>query len=216
MDDRTLPPIYSAVSQNEGKSLTTPWCSPLPAWLDTSMPMATRQRLLNDAMRPAHPQTRANILGLLSSRYPVSNTMDAATLELRAAALSDDLNDLPESVLREACREAARTCRFMPLAAEIMAFAKPMMDKLRDDAKHLDAVQPKPVASPAPKPEYVDPASIADALKFMHAKFAEADEREGRTNRTVDYSAGPLVPAMPALPDASDELRALAARRRSA
>ena len=214
MDDRTLPPIYSAVSPPEGKSLTTPWCSPLPAWLDTSMPMATRQRLIHDAMLPAHPQTRANILGLLSSRYPVSNTIDAATLELRAAALSDDLDDLPEAVLREACREAARTCRFMPLAAEIMTFAKPMMDKLRDDAKHLDAVQPKPITTPTPKPEYVDPATIGDALKFMHAKFAEADAKEGNASRKVDYTQGDVQPAMPALPDASDELRALVAARR--
>lgn len=213
MEDRTLPPIYSAASPNETKSLTTPWSSPLPAWLDISTPMATRRKALADAMRPAHPQVRANILGLLSSRYPVSNTIDAPTLELRAAALCDDLNDLPESVLREACRNAARSCRFMPLAAEIMEFAKPLMDKLRDDARHLDAVQSKPVSPPAPKPEYVDPASIGDALKFMHAKFAEADAKEGVDTRKVDYTQGPLVPNMPSYADASDELRAFVSRR---
>lgn len=201
-------------SPNATKSLTTQWCSPLPAWLDTSTPMATRRQALADAMRPAHPQVRANILGLLSSRYPVSNTTDAATLELRAAALCDDLDDLPEAVLRDACREAARSCRFMPLAAEIVAFAKPAMDKLNDDRKHLDALQSKPAAR-APTPEYVDPATIGDALKFMHAKFAEADAKEGNASRKVDYTQGPLVPNMPAHADASDELRAFAARRRA-
>ena len=158
---------------------------------------------------------RANILGLLSSRYPVSNTTDAATLELRAAALCDDLDDLPEAVLRDACREAARSCRFMPLAAEIVAFAKPAMDKLRDDHKHLMDITKPDVwrEPPAPKPEYVDPATIGDALKFMHAKFAEADAKEGNATRKVDYTQGPLVPNMPAHADASDELRAFAARR---
>lgn len=202
-------------SPNATKSLTTQWCSPLPAWLDTSTPMATRRQALADAMRPAHPQVRANILGLLSSRYPVSNTTDAATLELRAAALCDDLDDLPEAVLRDACREAARSCRFMPLAAEIVAFAKPAMDKLRDDHKHLMDITKPDVwrEPPAPKPEYVDPATIGDALKFMHAKFAEADAKEGNASRKVDYTQGPLVPNMPAHADASDELRAFAARR---
>jgi len=202
-------------SPNATKSLTTPWSSPLPAWLDTLTPMATRRQALADAMRPAHPQVRANILGLLSSRYPVSNTTDAATLELRAAALCDDLDDMPETVLRDACREAARSCRFMPLAAEIVAFAKPAMDKLRDDHKHLMDITKPDVwrEPPAPKPEYVDPATIGDALKFMHAKFAEADAKEGNASRKVDYTQGPLVPNMPAHADASDELRAFAARR---
>ena len=202
-------------SPNATQALATQWCSPLPAWLDTSTPMETRRRLLADAMRPAHPQVRANILGLLTSRYPVSNTTDAATLALRARLLSDDLDDLPESVLREACREAGRTCKFMPLAAEIMAIAAPMMDKLRDDAKHMrDMVTPDIHRAPLPpKPEYVDPATIGDALKFMHAKFAEADAKEGNASRKVDYTQGPLVPNMPAHADAGDELRAFAARR---
>jgi hypothetical protein len=200
---------------NETQALAIPWSSPLPVWLDTSTPMATRRQALTDAMRPAHPQVRANILGLLSSRYPVSNTTDAGTLEMRAAALSDDLNDLPESVLREACRQAARSCRFMPLAAEIMEFANPLMDKLNGDRKHLDVVQSKPVERRpiSEKPEYVDPATIGDALKFMHAKFAEADAKEGTNTRKVDYTQGPVQPAMPAIADASDELRAFAARR---
>ena len=202
---------------NATQSLATQWSSNLPAWLDISRPMAERQTAMVDAMRPAHPQVRANILGLLSSRYPVSNTTDAGTLALRARMLADDLDDLPEAVLREACREAGRTCKFMPLAAEIMAIAAPLMDKLHDDRKHLDAVQSKPVERRpiSEKPEYVDPATIGDALKFMHAKFAEADAKEGNASRKVDYTQGPLVPNMPAHADASDELRAFVSRRRA-
>jgi len=201
--------------QTATQSLAIQWSSNLPAWLDIYRPMAERQAEMADAMRPAHPQVRANILGLLSSRYPVSNTTDAATLALRARLLSDDLDDLPEALLREACREAGRTCKFMPLAAEIIAIAKPMMDKLRDDAKHMrDMVAPDiHRAPPAPKPEYVDPATIGDALKFMHVKFAEADAKEGVNMRKVDYTQGPLVPNMPAHADASDELRAFVSRR---
>ena len=96
-----------------------------------------------------------------------------------------------------------------------MEFAAPLMDKLRADNQHLRDMTrrdhyPEP---PAPKPEYVDPATIGDALKFMHAKFAEADAKEGNASRKVDYTQGPLVPNMPAHADASDELRAFAARR---
>ena len=189
--------------------------SHLPAWLDISRPMAERQAAMADAMRPAHPQVRANILGLLASRYPVSATTDEATLDLQSRLLADDLDDLPEAVLRDACRQAGRTCRFMPLAAEIMEFAKPLMDKLRSDNQHLrDMTKPDHWREPpAPKPEYVDPATIGDALKFMHAKFAEADAKEGNASRKVDYTQGPIVPNMPAHADASDELLAFAARR---
>ena len=74
---------------------------------------------------------------------------------------------------------------------------------------------PEPVA-PEPVQEYVNPANIGDALKFMRAKFAEADAKEGVNTRAVDYTQGPLVPAMPAIADASDELRAYVAARRAA
>ena len=89
------------------------------------------------------------------------------------------------------------------------------MDKLRADNQHLrDMTKPDfHRAPPAPKPEYVDPATISDALKFMHAKFAEADAKEGVNTRKVDYTQGPLVPNMPAHADASDELRAFVSRR---
>ena len=202
-------------SPNETLRLATHAYSHLPAWLDLSRPMDERQWAMKQALIPAHPQVRANILGLLASRYPVSATTDAATLDLQSRLLADDLDDLPEHVLREACRQAGRTCKSMPLAAEIMEIAQPLMDKLRDDAKHMrDMVTPDIHRAPLPpKPEYVDPATIGDALKFMHAKFAEADAKEGNASRKVDYTQGPLVPNMPAHADASDELRAFAARR---
>jgi hypothetical protein len=131
-------------------------------------------------------------------------------LQAQCQLLGEDLDDLPESVLRAACREAARSCKFMPLAAEVYAFAKPHMDKLRDDLRHLETVndtrRPVPIAAPV----YADPTTDENkaALDFMLGRFAAADKAEGVGKAAaVDYTTGPLVPDMPAHSDASDELK---------
>jgi len=97
----------------------------------------------------------------------------------------------------------------MPLAAEIYAFAKPHMDKLRDDKAHLDSVAPQAAKQPESKPVYVDPTEAENraALAQMLERFAAADKREGTGKAKVDYTTGPLVPDMPAFSDASDELK---------
>lgn len=213
MDDWDDKPELSGRSATPG--LPTPASSPLPAWLDTSRPMTERKATLRAAMQPAHPQQAANILGLLASRYPVSSTTDAATLALQSKLLADDLNDLPANVLRDACREAARTCRFMPLAAEIIAFAKPAMDKLRDELAHLEAIESldRPRAAPQPyRPDYARVADNTDALAEMRALFDAADARDGIGRAAVDYATGPLAVAAPAHSDASPALKALASR----
>jgi hypothetical protein len=151
----------------------------------------------------------------LATRYPVSNSTDAATLEAQCRLLGDDLNDLPEAVLRLACREAARSCKFMPLAAEVYAFAKPHMDKLNADRAHLDSMAAPAKPSPAAVPVYVDPTEAENraALAQMLERFNAADAKEGISARKVDYTQGVVAPELPAMPDASTELRAFAARR---
>ena len=206
-------------SRSATNSPQTRVSSHLPAWQDTSRPMMERRAALRQAMQPAHPQQRANILGLLASRYPVSNSTDASTLALQSKLLADDLDDLPAEVLRDACREAARTCRFMPLAAEIIACAKPAMDKFREEMEHLDAVDRigrYDVPSPKPyKPDYVSLTDATNALDEMRAAFDASDEREGINRPKADYATGPITIAIPAHSDASPELQAFRNRPRS-
>ena len=97
----------------------------------------------------------------------------------------------------------------MPLAAEIYTFAKPHMDKLRDDQRHLDTVNDTRAPTPIAAPVYADPTTDENkaALDYMLGRFASADKAEGIGKAAVDYTTGPIAPALPAYSDASDELK---------
>ena len=174
-----------------------------------------------DDIDPATPRDFMAAIGLiltLPSKAGAEGLGDAVIEGYRMAC-----QELPRDLLMQAVNyfmvENADGWRPAPpklrsVVAEQFAARRKRYDRLcaiKFRAAYPEPVAPKP--EPSPKPEYVDPATIGDALKFMHAKFAEADAKEGNASRKVDYTQGPLVPNMPAHADASDELRAFVSRR---
>ena len=194
MDDRTLPPIYSLAVSAIGSQR---------GFVSESNSGQGRS-----AINPA--------IADLLTEYAIDRRVNLADKqeELRLTNLLAEVSEAMDAdSVRAGLKAWKLQSKWMPELCELVEAAKPFVAERRERNREAREAKERAAARALPKPEYVDPATIGDALKFMHAKFAEADAKEGNASRKVDYTQGPLVPNMPAHADASDELRAFAARR---
>ena len=201
MSDRDL--VTPAVTHARGTAMTVPanrpapWCAPAlpacvtPAELDADMfypPALNRHdapalsqaaRAYSQGLRPADEAVRIKVLTALALRYPAPVRVSDAEAAARMNLLIDDLAHLPADILDSACRSAALTCRHMPTAAEIMAFARDELTARQRRAYRLDRLAREAAQAPssAPPPSADERAGMALQLADLAKQLAVKSRR---------------------------------------
>jgi len=118
------------------------------------------------ALNPAAPEAIVAQLMRLRLHLP-TRELSATEARLLMEDYLSDLRALPADVLADAVAEARRTCRWFPGIAELMALARPTLQRRRALLARLERMAALSETSPSPAPDPEERAAIALGLRRM-------------------------------------------------